>query len=85
MASVMKTRTVTLRLPQDLYQRTADMAQRRKKSLNALLQEGVHQLLKEEERRALSEGFDLLSQYPEECDVEYAIPAQAEVTLHDES
>jgi hypothetical protein len=79
------TRTVTLRLPYDLYTKTMKLALRKNQSLNALLQEGAQRLLKEEEERQLSAGFDLLSEHPDECDVEFAIYAQAEVILRDES
>jgi hypothetical protein len=85
MSTSTSTRTVTLRLPQDLYEKTAELALRKNKSLNAVLQEGARRLLKEEEEKELSAGFDLLAQHPDECDVEYAIYAQAEVILGDES
>jgi hypothetical protein len=79
------TRTVTLRLPNDLYDKTAQLALQKHMSLNALLQEGAQRLLQQEEERELSAGFDLLAEHPDECDVEYAIYAQAEVMLHDEA
>ena len=40
--------------------------------------------VKEIEQRVLSAAFDLLAQYLEECDVEYAFAAQAEVVLSNE-
>jgi predicted DNA-binding protein len=76
--------TVTLRLPRELYDRTTELAKKRKKSLNALLQDGVRKLIEEDENRALSDGFDLLAQHPEECDVDYAIHAQSEIALQNE-
>ena len=37
------------------------------------------------QEKELSEGFDLLAQHPDECDVEYAFAAQAEVVLNSEA
>lgn len=85
MSTIANTRTVTLRLPKDLYDKTAQLALQQNKSLNALLQEGVQRLLKEHAERELSAGFDLLAEHPDECNVEYAMYAQAEVMLHDEA
>ena len=83
MSTTANTRTVTLRLPNDLYEKATRLARQNNKSLNALLQEGTQRLLKEEEERELSAGFDLLAEHPDECDVDYAIYAQAEVMLND--
>lgn len=84
MTSVASTRTITVRLPRELYQQTTELAHRRNQSVNAVVQEGVQKLLREEEIRAVSDGFDLLAQHPDECDVEFALAAQAEVVLRDE-
>jgi hypothetical protein len=40
--------------------------------------------LKENEEKILSDAFDLLAAHPDECNVDYALPAQAEVVLRDE-
>ena len=77
--------TVSLRLSSDMYRRTTELARRRNKSVNALLQEGVCRLLQDEEDRTLSDAFDLLARHPADTDVEYAIHAQSEVILGDES
>ena len=45
---------------------------------------GVHQGIEEivrKQEEELTAAFDLLAQYPDECDVEYAAAAQAEVVL----
>ncbi len=81
MLSTAKSHTLTLRLPQELYERASNLARQRQQSVNALLQEGVQRLLQEEEKRALSDGVDLLACYPVECNVDDALSPQAEVVL----
>ena len=84
MSRVTLSQTVTLRVPIDLYEKTVRLANERNQSLNAIFQEGAQKLLQDEDTRALSDGFDLLASFPEECDVEYAIFAQSEVALRNE-
>jgi hypothetical protein len=77
-------KSLTVRLPQDLYESATELAKKRCLSLNALIQQSLAAVVKEEEDRELYEAFELLGQYPEECDVEYAFAAQAEVVLRDD-
>lgn len=84
MKTVLHSQTVTLRLPHNLYRQTSELARQRKQSINALLQESIQRMLKENEEQTLSDAFDLLAAHPDECNVDYALPAQAEVVLRDE-
>lgn len=75
---------LTVRLPVDLYEAATCVAQKREMSLNALVREGLEAIVRDEEEQALYDAYTLLGQDPEECDVEYAIYAQAEVMLNDD-
>ncbi len=74
-----QTKTLTVRLPLDIYQTSAEIAKRRKVSLNALVQEGLTAVMKEEEYARLYEAFGQLGEDAEEADVEFAAHAQWEV------
>jgi|GEM_PF-1389979 len=74
-------KTLTVRLDPKLYEAATRLSKKRRLSLNALLQESLQRLLKEAEDRELFEAAELLGQFPEECDVEYAFAAQSEVAL----
>jgi predicted transcriptional regulator len=73
------TKTLTVRLPLDLYETSHELAQRRKISLNALMQESLTAMLKAEEYARLYEAFGRLGEDAEESDVEFAAHAQWEV------
>ena len=77
-------KTLSVRLPRELYARSAESARRRKKSLNAFLQEGLRRAVEAEEEQALKESFDRLGEDAELCNVEYAFAAQREVIMRDE-
>ena len=81
MEATIPARPLTVRLRPDLYEAAMRLAKRRSSSLNTLIQETLAEAIKEEEDRELYEAFELLGQFPEECDVEYAHAAQAEVAL----
>ncbi len=72
---------LTLRLRPDVYQAAANLARRRSQSLNSLIQESLALRIKVEEDRELFEAAELLGQFPDECNVEYAFAAQAEAAL----
>jgi predicted transcriptional regulator len=84
MKTALRSQTVTLRLPTELYRQTSELARQRNQSVNALLQESIQRMLKENSNKVLSDAFDLLAAHHDECDVEYALPAQSEVVLRDE-
>ena len=73
---------LTLRLRPDIYQAAASLARKRNQSLNSLIQDTIARRIKEEDDRELFEAAELLGQFPDECDVEYAFAAQAEAALH---
>jgi hypothetical protein len=72
---------LTVRLDPELYAAAADLSKKRRVSLNALIQETLTRAIKEAEDKELFEAAELLGQFPEESDVEYAHVAQAEVAL----
>jgi predicted transcriptional regulator len=74
-------KAMTVRLPLDLYRAGARVARRRRISMSRLLQESLRQALKDEERRRLYEAFGQLGEPGEEAEaeVEFALPAQAQV------
>ncbi len=76
---------ITLRLPPDLHAAVTQAARSRSQSVNAYIQHGLEELVRVEEEKARYAAYTLLGQDVEECDVEYAIHAQAEVMLHDNS
>lgn len=74
-----RTKAFTVRLPEDLYRASAEVAKRRKVSLNSLVQEGLDVILKEERYSQLYEAFGQLGEDAEMTDVEFAAEAQWEV------
>jgi len=73
------TKALTVRLPLDIYHASAEVAKRRKMSLNALVREGLTALLRDEEYADLYEAFGQLGEDAEESNVEFAAHAQWEV------
>ena len=73
------TKTLTVRLPLDLYESSRQIARRRRVSLNALVHQGLAEIAKDEEYARLYEAFGELGEDAEGCDVEFAVPAQWEV------
>jgi predicted transcriptional regulator len=84
MATKVKTKALTVRLPMDMYEASSEIARRRNVSLNELVQDSLRAALKAEEQRMLYDAFTELGQHPEECDVSYALEAQREVVFRDE-
>jgi hypothetical protein len=76
-------KTLTVRLPMDLYQQAGEAAQRRKQSMNATIQEALYLLMREERQAQLYEAFSLLGEDAAEADVEFALDAQREVVARD--
>ena len=72
-------KSLTIRLPLDLYQIASAIATRRFMSFNALVQESLLAMLKQEEEARLYEAFGQLGEDAEASDVEFAAPAQWEV------
>lgn len=79
----MTSKTITLRLPQELYVTAVDLAQRRKTSLNRLIQDGLELLRKEEENARLYDSFTIIGDDSGSSDVSFAAPAQSEIVLNE--
>ncbi len=75
-------KSMTIRLPIDLYNSSSEVARRREMSLNALIQEGLNVLLKKEEYARLYDAFGQLGKDAQESNVEFASHAQWEVIGH---
>lgn len=76
---------ISVRLPTGLHRASRALAERSGKSLNALVRDALAGLLQADEEKRFFDSFTLLGQDAEECDVEYALPAQREVMLRDEA
>ena len=66
MASQTATHSLTVRLSQDLYTEAAEAARRQSKSLNALIQQGLESILREEEAKYRYDSYTMLGDDPEE-------------------
>jgi hypothetical protein len=77
-------KSLTVRLQPDLYEAATSLAKIRCLSLNALIQQSLEAAVQEAEDRQMYEDAELLGQYPEECEVEYAFPTQSEVVLREQ-
>jgi predicted transcriptional regulator len=74
-------RACSVRIPKELYEKTTEIARRRRVSFNALLNQSLARLVEEEFDQEMYEAATLLGQDAEMTDVSYAAPAQAEVML----
>ena len=79
------TKALTVRLPKSTHTAVSAIARRRHTSLNRVVQESLEATLKAERDRRLYEEFGLLAEDAEITDVSYALAAQEEVMLRDES
>jgi len=84
MATRVKKKALTVRIPLDMYEASSEIARRRHVSMNELVQESLQAALEAEEEQVLYEAFSELGQHPEECDVSYALEAQRRVVFRDE-
>src|SRR5436309_1345174 len=71
-------KSITLRLPADLFEATARLASEKRQSLNSLIVEQLRELSKAERDKSLKAAYDLLGDDPESS-VEHTVPAQTEV------
>lgn len=85
MAPKNDTQSFTVRLPLELYQASTAIAQARQVSMNALIQEQLAILVREEQQKRLYDAFSLVAEDEDESSVAFAEVAQAEVTCRDES
>jgi predicted transcriptional regulator len=75
----MPARQITLRLPEPLYHRVKQIAQKRRISINRLAQESLEALAEQALAEELRAAYDALGADEEENDVEFFLPAQLEV------
>jgi hypothetical protein len=80
-----KSKTLTIRLPPQLYSAIQDMAKRGDVSLNTLVQESLATTIREANEKSRYDTYTLLGQDVEGCDLAYAAAAQAEVMLVDQT
>jgi hypothetical protein len=78
------TKTLTVRLPVELYRASSEIAHRRQISLNALVQEALSAIHRAEEEDRLYAEFGLLAEDSEETSVAFALEAQDEVVRRDD-
>jgi hypothetical protein len=71
------TKSVTFKLPEQLYVASSAVARRRRISMDTLLQESLASVIREEEQ-VLYDSFTVLGDDPEGTDVEFAFLAQVE-------
>jgi len=76
------TKAMTLRLPEPLYEAGRKIARQRRVSLSQLVRECLQAALEEEDRRLLYDAFTEVGMADDEASVEFAVPAQAEVTAN---
>ncbi len=77
------TKALTVRLRPSLYEAAARLAGERAVSMNSLIQSSLESAIRADEEQAHYDAYTALGQDPE-CDVEYAIHAQAEVMLSEQ-
>ena len=75
---------LNVRMPDDIYQNTRELAQRQGVSLNTYILEKLEQGNRTARDQELFDAASLLADDAAECDVEFAIYAQQEVMLSDE-
>jgi hypothetical protein len=83
MASPIK--TITIRLPANLYARSAKTAKKKSLSLNSYVQQSLDAALRLEEDQALYDAFGRFGADKGGSDVGYAMTAQQEALLKHES
>ena len=76
-------KTLTIRLPNDLYETARTLARRRQLSLNGLILSALEAEAKAEQEARLYDAFGLLGEDIAEAGVEYAVSAQREVVIGD--
>jgi hypothetical protein len=72
-------KSLTLRIEQNIYDKTKHLALKEKCSVNSLIEQLIIEKLKEKEKQTLFEEFSIVGLDQEISDVEYSIQAQKEV------
>lgn len=79
----MVAKSLTLRIPAELYKESRVIAEERRISFNSLVQECLQSMVKAEEDKVLYAAFGLVGGDGDETNVNFALPAQQEVIEHD--
>ena len=79
-----QTKSLTVRLPQELYQASSEIAKHRKVSFNALVRESLRGLVKQQQYSRLYQAFGEVGEDAGESDVGFATEAQREVVSRGE-
>lgn len=78
----MSLKSITLRIDENLYDKTKNIASKEKSSFNNFVQNLIIEKLREQEKKELFDEFSLVGE--DACsDIEYAISAQNEVLLNE--
>ena len=72
---------LTVRLPEDVYQAARNMADRRRISMNRLVQEALAEKAERSVEERLSSAYDMLAEDSAEADVESSFAIQVEALL----
>lgn len=78
----MSLKSITLRIDENLYDKTKNIASKEKSSFNNFVQNLIIEKLREQEKKELFDEFSLVGE--DDCsDIEYAISAQKDVLLNE--
>ena len=76
--------TTSIRMPDEVYRHSKAIAERRRISMNQLVQEALQRVISDEQEREMFEAATLLGEDPETSNVEFAFAAQAEAVMRNE-
>ncbi len=80
----LRSKTLTVRLPSELYASAQAIAKKRSVSLNVVVQESLTNTIRDAREQYRFDEYTELGTDSEMCDIEYAVHAQAEVMLGSE-
>lgn len=79
----MPLKAITLRIDQNLYEKTKNIVLKEKRSLNSFIEYLIIEKLKERENKELFDEFSVVGTDQEVSDVEYSLSAQKEVVFNE--
>mgnify|MGYP001561696915 CR=1 FL=1 len=81
----MPIKSFTLRIEEDLYQKTRNIAKKENCSVNSLIEKLILEKLQEKEKKELFDEFSLVGQDKQISNVEFYLNAQKEVLFNEKS
>lgn len=72
-------RTINVRIPEELYLAVKEIAEQRRQSFNRFTEEALSRAAREERCLKVRRAFEQLAE--EKADIEFYLPAEAEVVL----